>query len=98
MTLAQVREHLLSTIPGLKEKGISRTAVHQLMVAPRQKSINAQRYQGVLEVRVPSKKNNEHGHHKDAHYCHAQVGYMLEFDRQFSDTTSTFSCDNKKQG
>ena len=67
------------------------------MLAPRQKSINAKQYHGVLSVRVPSKKNDEHSHHKDSHYCHAQVGYMLEFAQQFADSTSTFSCDNKNK-
>ena len=97
VTLAQVQQHLLSAIPGLKEKGISRTTVHQLMLPPRLKAINAQRYHGVLSVRVPSKRNDEHGHHQDGHYCLAQVGYMLEFAQQFSDTTATFSCDNKNK-
>ncbi|XP_062515262.1 uncharacterized protein LOC134190768 [Corticium candelabrum] len=97
VTLAQVQQHLLSSVAGLKDKGIGRTTVHQLMLPPRQKTVNARRYHGVLNVRVPGKRNDEHGCHENGHFCLAQVGYMLEFSQQHSDSTSTFSCDNKNK-
>ena len=35
VTLADLQKHLLSSIPGLQAKGLSRSTVHRLLVAPK---------------------------------------------------------------
>ena len=57
VTLAQIRSHLLQTVPGLQEKGISRHTVHCLMQAPRQRrwllpTIKVSLMQGCLTSRT----------------------------------------------
>ena len=58
VTLAQVRDHLLREIPGLKEDGLGLTTVAYLMVPPRQITFAAQRYKGLVKARVPAKRND----------------------------------------
>ena len=58
VTLAELHKHLLCSVPGLRESGLSRTTVHRLLVAPRQKVQNAKRFKGVIKPRVPRKRND----------------------------------------
>eukprot|EP00117_Sycon_ciliatum_P025801 scpid112226/ scgid21331/ len=58
VSLTDIREHVMKRMPEVREKGISRTAIHQLLVAPRQSTINAARYHGLVKARVPGKNNN----------------------------------------
>ena len=46
--LANISEHVMMCI--LREKGISRTTVHQLLVAPGKSTINAARYHGLVKA------------------------------------------------
>ena len=72
VSLKSVRNHLLATFPGLKEKGVSRTTIHQLLLSPRQKSHNATRYHCIVQSRVPGKWNEEASHeHQYVHHCAA---------------------------
>ena len=95
VTLAELQAHLLRSVPGLKT--ISRTAIHQLMVPPRKETLKASRYHSVVNVRVPGKRNDKHGDHKDSHFCLAQMGYIKEFSAQFQQETALISCDNKNK-
>ena len=58
VTLRDLKQHLLDTVPGLKEHGISVDTVHHLMVAPRKNSSRADRYKVLIDVKVAAKKNN----------------------------------------
>ena len=57
VTLGQIRDHLMDTISGLREIGISRHTVARLMEPPRQGTIAAKRYLGLVKARVPGKRN-----------------------------------------
>ena len=52
VTLKDLKQHLLDTVPGLKEHGISVDTVHHLMVAPRKNSSCADRYKGLIDAKV----------------------------------------------
>ena len=49
VSLQSLRNDLLVTVPGLKEKGTPRTTIDQLLIPPRQKSHNAARYHSIVE-------------------------------------------------
>ena len=95
VTLAQIRKHLLDNIPGLKEAGISRQTIHNLMVAPRAKTINIKTYKSLLKARVPKKDNSgTFNEHPDRHLCASQVKGAVEFGVKFQDETLFLSSDN----
>lgn len=56
VSLVQIRDHLMQTIPGLKEHGLSKHAVAHLMEPPRRGTVAAKRYQGLVKARVPGEK------------------------------------------
>ena len=95
VSLESLRNHLLATIPELKEKGISHTTVHQLLLPPRQKSYNAARYHSIVQARVPGKRNEEASHdHQHVHHCAVQVNLCMEFAAEHYDEIMSFSCDD----
>ena len=95
VSLESLRNHLLATVPGLKEKGISRTTIHQLLPPPRQKSHNAAPYHSIVQARVPGKRNEEASHeHQHVHHCAAQVNLCMEFAAEQYDEIMSFSCDD----
>lgn len=94
VTLAQICDHLLLQIPGLREHGPGRTTVAYLMVPPRQKTHAALRYKGVVKARVPAKRNDFREHHVDSHYLLTRVAYRGEFAMHFKDECSILSCDH----
>ena len=55
VSLGEIREHLLHTVPGLRERGFSGTSVARLMQPPRRGTIASSRYKGLLAARVPGK-------------------------------------------
>lgn len=57
VTLGQIKQHLLSTVEGLAEHGISRDTIHLMMAPPRKGTKRAGRYNGLVDARVPAKKN-----------------------------------------
>ena len=94
VTLKDLQVHLKENIPELKRRGISRTAIHQLMVAPRQGVRNASRYTDLVQARVPGKDNSLHHSNEDSHFAFAQCNYAMEFGQHFSDACVTLSCDD----
>jgi hypothetical protein len=78
VTLAEIQGHVMEKMPELKKRGISRTTIHELLVAPRSGTINASRYHGLVKARVPGKDNSERKYHQDAHFAFAQVKYVRE--------------------
>ena len=51
VTHAQICDHLLQQISGLKERGLGRTTVAYLMVPSRQKTLAAERYKSLVKAR-----------------------------------------------
>ena len=88
LTLAQIRKHLLENIPVLNEAGISRQTIHNIMVAPRAKTINS-------KARVPKKDNSgTFNEHPDRHFCASQVKGAVEFGVKFQYETLLVSSAN----
>lgn len=94
VTLAELKAHVLSKVPSLANKGISRTVIHELLVAPRRKTRNAQRYHGLVDARVPGKDNSLHKSHMNSHYAFAQANYVRECCAEFADECHCLSCDD----
>ena len=94
VSLEDVRAHIKEKVLELKRRGISRTAIHQLFVAPRKGTRNASRYTNLVKAKVPGKDNSQHKSNQDSHYALAQVKYALEFGECFSSDVVTFSCDD----
>ena len=94
VTLAEIRTHIIKHIPELKARGLSRTTVHELMVAPRKRARNAQRYRELVQSRVPGKDNSLRKAHEHGHYASAQVKYAKEFCQAFPEDTVHLSCDD----
>ena len=96
VTLQQLRDHLLKTVPGLASAGISRSTVHRLMLPPRKGTTAAKSYKGLIQARVPAKQNTatakEHAH---LHYTQAQVQYVNEIFQFFGCTR--ISADDKNK-
>lgn len=85
VTLEDLRQHLLSVIPGLKQSGLSRTTVHELLTPPRMKTRNAKRYKNLINCQVGVKKNDLPLHnHSDRHFCASQVKMAMEFAVKYS--------------
>ena len=93
VSLAEIRSHLLKTVPALRACGISRTTIHELFVAPRAGTRNAQRYHAVTQARVPGKDNSLRKVHADSHFAFAQVQYLMEFSATFPECC-VISCDD----
>lgn len=66
------------------------------MAAPRKKPANSKRYVGVVDARVPRKRNDDRHYHLDSHFCNAQVAYVREFCAQHDDEC-VLSYDNKNK-
>ena len=92
VSLADIQSHILTKLPSLHS--ISRTTVHQLMVAPRKGTRNAQRYHGLVKSRVPGKDNSIRKSHSDAHFAFAGVKYVKKFCQEFSDEGVQLFCND----
>ena len=97
VSLQAVRDHLLETVPGLKDKGISKSTVHYLFQARRKGTIHAKRFKGLVNARVPMKRNDIRKTHQDAHFCNSQVNYVMEFATKFPNDVHCLSCDDKNK-
>lgn len=73
VSLEDIRQHLLATIPGLKEHGICKDTVHHLMVAPRAKTIRAERYKGIVDAKIPAKRNQYREGSENQHFLFARA-------------------------
>ena len=94
ISLHEIREHLLSTVPGLRSQGISISSVARLMQPPRRGTVASTRYKGLVAARVPGKRNQYREVHKDQHYLFPQVAYRHEFTAMFKNECAIFSADD----
>lgn len=94
VTLGQIKQHLLSTVEGLAEHGISRDTIHLMMAPPRKGTKREGRYKGLVDARVPAKKNQYREDHPNTHFLFSRVAYRREMGVVFSDEIETFSVDD----
>ena len=94
VTVSQIRDHLLVSVPGLKEHGISMTTTRRLFEAPNKGNIASKRYKGYVEARVGIKANSYREYHIDAHYLFARNKQRRELACLLKDHISLVSMDD----
>ena len=57
VTISEILDHLLATVPNLKDHGISKASVARLMEPPRCGTIASKRYKRLIAAKVPGKCN-----------------------------------------
>ena len=57
VSLREIRDHLISTVPGLRKHGISASSVACLMQPPRHGTRGSVRYKELVAARAPGKRN-----------------------------------------
>jgi hypothetical protein len=93
VSLASIRRHLLSTVPGLGAKGLSRDRIHRYMVAPKRHTLHGRKFEGLIKGRVGVKQNNVRKLHEDHHFLFSQVRTARECAEYFRDFFFVLSCD-----
>ena len=58
VSLREIREHLLATVPGLRSHGLSVSSVARLMQPLRRGTIASSRYKALVTARVPANTEN----------------------------------------
>lgn len=93
VTLNDIKKHVIGNVPGLQS--VSRSTIHRMMNPPPKGTINAKRYTGLVDARVPPKKNNATQDHVD--YSYAAVKYVQELATLCDSETIMYSCDDKNK-
>ena len=78
VTVAEIREHLLSEVHGLREHGMSLTTTRRLFQAPNKSNCASRRYQGLIDAQVGTKSNRYHKFHFDSHYLFSRNKHRRE--------------------
>ena len=94
VTIVDVRKHLLETIPGLKEHGISESTVSRLFHAPNLHRTASSRYTGLVDCKVGVKDNTCREFHEDNHYLFARNKQRREMAQYFAPDSNTISIDD----
>ena len=93
VSIAEIRQHLLDKVPGLKQHGISLSTVRRLFQAPNRGNIASQKYKALIDVRIGVKKNNYREYHQDSHYLFARNKQRSEFCTLLGSNTCILSMD-----
>lgn len=87
---------MLRTIPEVKN--VSKSTIRRLLLPPQKNRKAASRYTGLVEAKVPPKRNdltvNEHA---DFHFTCAQVNYIGELSEMLVNETVALSTDDKNK-
>ncbi len=94
VTAKQIQGHLYNKYPDLKGHKISLATIRRLFNAPNKSYNAAERYKGLIDVRVGTKQNSYREHHIDAHYLFARNKMRRELGTLFSDSINTISVDD----
>ena len=63
------------------------------MVPPNKTRRASSAYKGLIEAKVPAKRNDEQAFHVDSHFCSCRVKYRMEFAAEFHHEVAIYSCD-----
>ena len=95
VSLKEIFDHLNKNVPGLQDAGgISRDTVHRLTVAPVKNRLAARRYKGLLDARIPGKRNQYREDNGNQHFLFARVCYREELTSKFADECQFYSADD----
>ena len=73
VTTAEIRDHLLEKIPGLKEHGLGLNTVCYLFKPVKQGTFAAERYKGYIDAKVAPKDNSFRSPHINGHYLFSHI-------------------------
>ena len=94
VTLRDIVNHVKSTLGIL----VSRHTIHRLMQPPRRSTHASKLYKGLVNARVPPKRNTkEKAIHPDFHYTCSQVNLVQEMAHLCKENTLAMSVDNKNK-
>lgn len=94
VTVAEIRQHLLKEIPGLREHGISLTTIRRLFQAPNKGNRASKRYRCLVDARVATKSNRYREFHPDSHYLFSRNKHRREFCTLFKSEACIVSMDD----
>ena len=94
VTIKQIQTHLYKTFPDLKQHKMSLSTIRRMFEAPNKHFKAAERYKGLLNVRVGTKQNAYREYHPDAHYLFARNKMRREFASLFSQDIAILSVDD----
>lgn len=96
VSLEQCRQHLLTSMPELKDAGLKLTlgTIQRLLKPPRANTVAAKNYHGVVDARIKPRDNSLSKSHPDAHFASAQLGLLKEL-AVFTDEIDVYSNDDK---
>ena len=93
VSVDEVKQHLLKTIPGLADFGLSRNTVRYLFKPVHRSRNSSKRYKGCVDCNVPKKDNSLRPSDGNSHYLHSRVNMRLEQAFMFEDEHIVFSAD-----
>jgi len=94
VTLKDIANHVYKSI-GVS---VSRHTIHRLMQPPRRKTTASKLYKGIVNARVPPKRNTKEKHnHPDFHYTCSQVNLVNQMAHLCEQNTLMMSVDNKNK-
>ena len=94
VSIKEIREHLLKTIPGLKEHGISKQTVRWIFKPVRKDNHAAVHYKGIINAKISKKDNTGREYKGDSHFILSRVKLQREFAEYFKEETAIVSTDN----
>ena len=56
VTLEEIQNHIYEKIPELRERGISKSTIHNMFVPTNKRNKNAECYKSLIDAKVPKKK------------------------------------------
>ena len=94
VSIAEIRQHLLDNVPGLKQHGISLSMAKRLFQAPNRGNIASQKYKALIDAKIGVKKNNYREYHQDSYYLFARNKQRREFCTLFGSGACILSVDD----
>ncbi|KAJ8030165.1 hypothetical protein HOLleu_26495 [Holothuria leucospilota] len=94
VSVQDIADHVRNAVPALKETGVSKSTVRRWMKAPHEGRFASKRYEGLIDAKIPSKRNDFREENRDDHFHRAVVKYMREMCSHFQSECVVYSCDN----
>lgn len=95
VSLEDIRKQVLREIPEIINWGISVDTIHRMFMPPNRRNKAHKLYKGLIDAKVPGKRNNMRLDNLNAHACAAQVGSILEMVAEFPEDCFAMSLDDK---
>ena len=93
VTIAEIRDHLLQEIPGLKEHGLGLNTVRYLFKPVKRGTFAAERYKGYIDAKVAPKDNSFRSPHINGHYLFSRIKLRGELATMCQEEVTSVSCD-----